>query len=71
MKNLQGLKFHVMEKKGKCKHCNQPIEKGCKSVVIGSYNNVYRYCVKCFLISVENWFNVDILGFIEMVNYED
>ena len=71
MNNLQGLKFHVMEKKGKCKHCNQPIEKGCKSVVIGSYNNVYRYCVKFFLLSVENEFNVEILGFIEGVNNED
>ena len=71
MNNLQGLKFHVMEKKGECKHCNQPIERGCNSVLLGSYNNVYRYCAKCFLISVENWINVDILGFIEMVNYED
>ena len=54
MNNLQGLKFHVMEKKGKCNHCKQPIDRGCKSVVIGSYTNVYRYCVKCFLLSVEN-----------------
>ena len=67
MNNLQGLKFHVMEKKGKCKHCNRPIERGCKSVLLGSYNNVYRYCVKCFLLSVENEFNVEILDFI----YED
>ena len=67
MNNLQGLKFHGMEKKGKCKHCEQPIEKGCKSVLLSSYNNVYRYCVKCFLLSVENEFNVEILDFI----YED
>ena len=67
MNNLQGLRFHVMEKKGKCKHCNQPIDKGCKSVVIGSFTNVHRYCVKCFLLSVESEFNVEILDFI----YED
>ena len=67
MNNLQGLKFHVMEKKGKCKNCNQTIDRGCKSVLLGSYNNVYRYCVKCFLLSVDNEFNVDVLSFI----YED
>ena len=65
MSDLQGLKFHIIEKKGKCKYCNQQIERGCKSVVIGSYTNVYRYCVKCFLLSVENEFNVEILDFIE------
>ena len=68
MNNLQGLKFHVMEKKGKCNHCKQPIDRGCKSVVIGSYTNVYRYCVKCFLLSVENEFNVEILDFIYEYN---
>ena len=68
MNSLQGLEFHVMEKKGKCKHCNQPIEMDCKSVVIGSYTNVYRYCVKCFLLSVENEFNVEILDFISEDN---
>lgn len=68
MKSLQGLNFHVMEKNGKCKHCNQPIERGCKSVLLGSYNNVYRYCVKCFLLSVENEFNVEILDFIHEDN---
>lgn len=67
MSGLQGLKFHVIEKKGKCKHCEQSVESGCKSVLLGSYNNVYRYCVKCFLLSVEIEFNVEILDFI----YED
>lgn len=65
MNNLKGLEFHVMEKKCKCNHCKQPIDRGCKSVVISSYMNVYRYCVKCFLLSVEIEFNVEILDFIE------
>lgn len=65
MNNLQCLKFHVMEKKGKCKNCEQPIERGCKSVLLVSYTNVYRYCVKCFLLSVENEFNVEVLDFIK------
>ena len=58
MNNLHCLKFNVMEKKGKCNHCKQPIYRGCKSVVIGSYNNVYRYYAKCFLLSFENEFNI-------------
>lgn len=48
MNNLQGLKFHVMEKKGNCNHCKQPIDRGCKSVVIGS-----KYDQELWVVSKE------------------
>lgn len=45
---MQGLSVDVMKRKGKCQACKCEIPAGSKSVVLGSYNNTYRYCLGCF-----------------------
>lgn len=62
---MQGIEFTVLKRKGKCQHCANELLSGTKTVVLGSYTNLYRYCVPCFLKTIENEFNVEILDFMK------
>lgn len=62
---MQGLAFSVLKRMGKCQNCSQPITKGTKSVVLGSYSNEYRYCIPCFISNIEVELDVKILDFVE------
>lgn len=58
MSKLQGLKFEVLKRRGKCRACNSELLSGTKTVLVGSFTNVYRYCLNCLSDCIED--NVDI-----------
>ena len=49
---MQGLEFYLLQRKGKCKECQSELPVGTKTVVLGSYNNEYRYCLDCFSFEI-------------------
>lgn len=50
---MQGIKFVVVSRKAKCRECQSELSAGTKTVVLGSYNNEYRYCLSCFAYIIE------------------
>lgn len=62
---MQGLDFVVLKRKGFCSNCKSELLSGTKTILLGSFNNKYRYCTTCFLKRIEQEFDVEILDFVK------